>query len=117
MKPRIGAHSGAAGQAKVPAVWRPPGALLCPNLTALLRRHSVEPCLCSSLLSGCKVAEEEASRTAMTGINADESGARPGPLSGGKAPGLAGKKAAEGADGAGYGGVGVWHRCRSQSRG
>lgn len=100
-------RSVAAGQAEVPAGWRPPGAALCPRLAALLRRHWVLLRLHLSLPSGCKVAKEEALLMAITQVAAGESGARPGPLGGGKA--ATDRKLAKGTDGGGYVG-GVWHQ-------
>lgn len=54
---------------------------------------------------------------AITRVAAGESGARPGPLGGGKAVGTTDREPAKVADGGGgCGGGGVWHRFRSQSR-
>lgn len=48
---------------------------------------------------------------AITQVTAAESGARPGPLGGGKAAGTADREPAKGADGGGCGG-GAWPRSR-----
>lgn len=111
----MGARSGAAGLAEVPAGWRPPGTPLCTSLTALLRRHWVLLHLCSSLPSDCREANEEALVMAITQVTAGEAGARPGPVGQGKAAGVTDREPAKGVDGGGYGG-GVWHRGQSQSR-
>lgn len=106
VKPWMGAHSEAAGQAEVPAGWRPPGAPLCTTPTALLRRHWVQLRLRPSLPSDCSVANKVALVMAIMQVTAGESGARPGPLVGGKAAGMKNREPAKGVDGVGDGGGG-----------